>query len=105
MHSPCYNDAGLGAAGIAQIERRIFLDKHPCIAPMLGRTLLILETVVITSRRYRGRTLNELRRVMARFARGWALGRIAANLGLQFGDVGEDIGLPPQLVGDHRRLA
>src|SRR6202795_970610 len=33
------------------------------------------------------------------------LGWIAAELGLQFHQIGEDVGLTPQLVGDHRRLA
>jgi hypothetical protein len=32
-------------------------------------------------------------------ARSGALGRIAAKLGLQFDEVGEDVGLAPQLVG------
>ena len=41
-----------------------------------------VEIVVIAPRRHRGRTLQELRRVMARFARSRALGRIAADLGL-----------------------
>jgi hypothetical protein len=47
-----------------------------------GPTLSIVEIVVIAPRRRRGRTLQELRGVMARFARGRALGRIAADLGL-----------------------
>src|SRR6516162_11365968 len=38
-------------------------------------------------------------------ARRWTLGRIAADLGLQLYQVGEYVGLTPQLVGDHRRLA
>jgi hypothetical protein len=42
---------------------------------------------------------------MTRLAWGRALGGIAAELGLQFDQIGEDIGLAPQLVGDHRRLA
>ena len=49
--------------------------------------------------------MQELRRVMARLARGRALGRIAAQFGLQFDEVGEDVGLAAQFVGDHRRLA
>ena len=43
--------------------------------------------------------------MMARLARGRTFGRIAAELGLQFHEVGEDVGLAPQFVGDHRRLA
>ena len=35
---------------------------------------------------------------------GGALGRVAADLGLQLDDVEEDVGLAAQLVGDHRRL-
>src|ERR1700739_933675 len=46
----------------------------------------------------------ELRR-MGRLARSRTLGWIAAELGLQFHQIGEDVGLAPQLVGDHRRLA
>jgi hypothetical protein len=70
-----------------------------------GRTLSILEIVVITPRRHGGYALQELRRVMTRLARSGALGRIAADLGLPFHDVGEDVGLAPQLIGNHRRLA
>jgi hypothetical protein len=40
----------------------------------------------------------------ARLARGRTLGGIAAELGLQFHEVGEDVGLAPQFVGDHRWL-
>ena len=43
--------------------------------------------------------------MMTGFARGGALGRVAAELGLQLDEVGEDVGLAAQLVGDHRRLA
>src|SRR5260221_4313367 len=52
-----------------------------------------------------GRALQELRRVVTRLARGRALGRITAELGLQFHQIGEDVGLAPQFIGDHRRLA
>src|SRR5580698_4681256 len=71
----------------------------------LALTFLVFEVVVITPRRHGGRALQELRRMMTRFARGRTLGRIAAKLGLQFHEVGEDVGLAPQFVGDHRRLA
>ena len=48
-----------------------------------GPTLSIVEIVVIAPRRHRGgRALQELRRVITRFTRGRALGRIAAYLGL-----------------------
>ncbi len=43
--------------------------------------------------------------MMTRLARGRTLGRVAADLGLQLDEVGEDVGLAPQFVGDHRRLA
>jgi hypothetical protein len=43
--------------------------------------------------------------VMTRLARGRTLGRITAELGLQFHQISEDVGLAPQFVGDHRRLA
>src|ERR1700760_3224108 len=49
--------------------------------------------------------LQNLGRVMARFARSRSLGRIAADVRLKFHEVGEDIGLPPQLIGNHWRLA
>jgi hypothetical protein len=49
---------------------------------LIGQLLSIVEIVVIAPRRHRGRTLQRLRRVIARFARGRALGRIATNLGL-----------------------
>jgi hypothetical protein len=45
-------------------------------------SLSIVEIVVVTPRHYGGRTLQKLGRVIARFARSWALGRIAADLGL-----------------------
>src|SRR5882762_2083877 len=48
-----------------------------------------VEIVVIVPRRRRGRALQELLGVIARFARSWALGRIAADLGLKFHEVGE----------------
>ena len=73
-----------------------------------GAALSIVEIVaivVIAPRRYLGRALLELRRVMARLARGRTLGWIATKLGLQFHEIREDVGLAPQLVGDHRRLA
>jgi hypothetical protein len=44
--------------------------------------LSIVELVVIAPRRHRGRTLQELRRLIARFARSRALGGIAADFGL-----------------------
>src|SRR5690349_19368983 len=71
------------------------------------RPVSLLE-VVIAPRRHRGRALQELRRVMARLtiaavARSGAFGRVAAELGLQLDEVGEDVGLAAQLVGDHRR--
>src|ERR1700721_3163127 len=65
-------------------------------------TFLVLEIVVITPRRRGGRALQELRRMMTRLARSGTLGRIAAELGLQFHEIGEDVGLAPQFVGDHR---
>src|SRR5260370_29452384 len=78
-------------------------------APGIGwpcaRSFSIVEIVVIASRRHGGRALQELRRVMTRLARGRTLGWIAAELGLQLHQVGEDVGLAPQLVGDHRRPA
>jgi hypothetical protein len=38
---------------------------------------------------------------MTRLAEGRTLGGIAAELGLQLHQVGEDVGLAPQFVGDH----
>jgi hypothetical protein len=48
--------------------------------------------VVTARRRYPNRTLRKLRSVMTRLARGWTLGRIAAELGWQSDQVGEDVG-------------
>src|ERR1700692_3668471 len=70
-----------------------------------ARLLLVLEIVVIGPRRHGGGALQELRRVMTRFARGGTFGRVAAELGLQLHQVGEDVGLTAQFVGNHRRLA
>ena len=47
-------------------------------------------------------TPRQLRQVLARRR---TIGGLAAELGLQFHEVGEDVGLAPQFVGDHRRLA
>src|SRR3954470_19253043 len=83
--------------------------------PDTGANASIFEFVVIlgagTSPLGRGAALKELRRVLssaviarsACFA-GGALGRVAANFRLQFDDVEEDVGLTPQLVGNHRWL-
>src|SRR5665213_3521312 len=65
----------------------------------------IVEIVVIAPRRHRGGPPQELRRVVTRLARGRALGGVAAELRLQFDQIGEDIGLAPQFVGDQGRLA
>ena len=43
-------------------------------------------------------------RMASRGVAGRALGRVAADLLAHLDDVGEDVGLPAQLVGDHRRL-
>src|SRR5580700_3826186 len=48
---------------------------------------LVVEVVAIAPRRHRGRALQELRSVMARFARSRPLGRIAAQFGLQFDQI------------------
>src|SRR5271156_5623783 len=73
-------------------------------APDAG-SLLLFEIVVIAPWRHGGGAMQELRRVMTRLARGRTFGGIAAELGLQLYKVGENVGLTPQLVGDHRRLA
>src|ERR1700680_1570282 len=78
----------------------------PESCPRRAGSFSVLEFVVIGSpRRHGGRALQELRRVMTRLARGGALGGGAAELGLQLDQIGEDVGLAPQFVGDHRRLA
>src|ERR1700759_927037 len=64
----------------------------------LDRAASLLE-VVIAPRRHRGCALEELRSVMASLAtlaaiaRSGTFGRVAAELGLQFDEVGEDVGL------------
>src|ERR1700749_4009040 len=65
-------------------------------------TFLILEVVVIGPRRHGGGALQELRRMMTRFARGGTLGRVAAELGLQLHQIGEDVSLTAQFVAYHR---
>jgi hypothetical protein len=55
----------------------------------------IVEIFVIAPWRHRGRALQELRRVMAWLARRRTLGWIAAELGLQFHQIGKDVGLAP----------
>jgi hypothetical protein len=52
-----------------------------------------------------GIAVQELRQVMAQFARGRPLGRVAADLGFQLHQIGEDVGLAPQFVGNQRRLS
>src|SRR5436305_3486147 len=68
-------------------------------------SLLLLELVLIASWHHRGRALQELRCVMTRFTWRRAFGWVPADLGLQFDEVSEHVGLAPQLVRDHRRLA
>src|SRR6201999_2878127 len=77
----------------------------PASAGLPRLLVSVVEIVVIAPRRRGGGALQELRRVMARLARGGALGRVAAELGLQLDQVGEHVGLAAQFVGDHRRLA
>src|SRR6185437_1992753 len=72
----------------------------PAGAGSLPLSASIVKIVVAAPRRHRGRTVQELRGVMARLARRRTLGGIAAKLGLQFHQIGEDVGLAPQLVGD-----
>src|SRR4051794_30753727 len=57
---------------------------------------LVVEIVVCSPWRHGGRALQELRRMMARLARGGALGGGAGAVGLAVGPVGEDVGLAPQ---------
>jgi hypothetical protein len=67
-----------------------------------------MRAILLSSREGRFlRLLQELWHGPTRFtiARGGAFGRVAAELGLQLDEVGEDVGLAAQLVGDHRRLA
>src|SRR6516165_3870363 len=66
----------------------------------------IVEVFIATaSRRHGRRALQELRRMMPWLARRRTLGRIAAELRLQLYEIGKDVSLPAQLIGDHRRLA
>src|SRR3981189_846017 len=71
----------------------------------IHRSILLVQIVVIGPWRHGGRALQELRRVVTWLAQSRALEGIAAKLGLQLHQIGEDVGLAPQLVGDHRRLA
>src|SRR5262249_54238191 len=83
--------------------------KRPPALPA-AESFLIVEIVVAAPWCHRGGALQELPRGMTRLtgtalARSRALGRIAAKLRLQLNEIGEHVGLTPQLVGDHRRLA
>jgi len=67
---------------------------------------LILDVSASSCALGRSAALKELRRVLTRLARRafGPLRWIATDLWLQFHNVLENIGLPPQFVGDHRRL-
>ena len=85
---------------------------HPSPSVGLGGGHAIALPTLLTKWRLaqRGRSqiivaLQELRHLMTQLARGRPLGWVAANLGFQLHQVGEDVGLAPQFVGDHRRLA
>src|ERR1700744_6737225 len=67
----------------------------PASAGLPRPLVSVVEIVVIAPRRRGGGALQELRRVMARLARGGALGRVAAELGLQLDEIGEEGGLAP----------
>src|ERR1700761_3424059 len=104
--------AGAGSAALARdvlargvLARAVPARDVPASLGLPRARALVVEIVVIGPRRHGGGALQELRRVMTRLARGGALGRIAAELGLQLDQVGENVGLTAQFVGDHRRLA
>src|ERR1700704_1150898 len=61
-----------------------------CLFPVPKASSSIIE-VVFAPRHRGGRALQELRGVMTRLARGRALGGIAAELGLQLHQIGEDV--------------
>src|ERR1700722_7261661 len=88
----------LGQSG--QLRSGSVADRSAGGCPLAG-SFSVVEFVVIAPRRHRGGALQELRRVVARLARGRTLGRVAAELGLQFHQIGEDVGLAPQAVGKH----
>ena len=103
------------AADSAGNRVRTLLPRGAPPLPAHGRqrdqSLVEFVVVIGAHRRPRGRraALQELRRVLARLAaaRGPAvrtLAGVAADLGLQFGNVEEHVGLAAQFVGDHGRL-
>src|SRR5579859_2991454 len=57
------------------------------------RAALVVEVFGIAPRGQRGRPLQELRGMMARFAGRWAFRRVASELGLQLDKVGENVSL------------
>src|SRR5258708_32916415 len=73
-----------------------------CPFPVSKASSSIIE-VVFAPWSLRVRALQELRRVVTRLARGRALGRIGAELGLQVHQVCEDVDLSPQFFAEHRR--
>src|SRR5262245_63411316 len=101
--------------GEVDARRRLGGRRSRASPPLQSSNSSIVELVVVGSRAAdplrRRAALQELRGVLAlaRLARlaclpCCALGRIAADLGLQLDDVDELGGLPPQLIGDHGRL-
>src|SRR5580704_5437634 len=74
--------ASLGQSG--QLRSGSVRSRAPAGGWRLAFSVSLVEIVVIAPRRHRGGALQELRRVVARLARGRTLGRITAELGLQF---------------------
>jgi hypothetical protein len=100
---------GSFAPAAAILERPAFVPKlrslrssgaaligHAARSPVSKASRSVSEVVAFAPWCSRGGALQELRRVMARLARGRTLGGIAAELGLQFDKVGEDVGLAAQ---------
>src|SRR5712671_3328611 len=97
--TPCEMQRGAGNADNCARAR----TPAPAFESVLE--LLVVAGVGRHALRRRGAALEELRSMaavprLARLTRG-ALGRVAADLGLQLDDVEEDVGLAAELVGDH----
>ena len=105
LQASFHPEAALAASSTAALIGSKNENGHAARSLVSKASRSIIQVVVFAPWWPGGRALQELRRMMARLARGRTLGRIAAELGLQFHQIGEDVCLAAQFVGYHRRLA
>jgi hypothetical protein len=80
---------------ISRCTRGYEPNGHAARSPVSKANRSISKVLVFAPWGPRGRALQELRRVMTWLARRRTLGWIAAELGLQFHQIGKDVGLAP----------